>query len=151
MQYLSRNRLINLRWISLVALFFCSSAIAQELLLFGGHKHDQYLGCLRCSEFRSDSVCNGFGKYGNEFGSNMWNEFSSPFGNEFSSSSPWNEFSSSNSVPVLVDRNGKFYGYFTINDTRSNAVRFSSELKKIYERYSGNLEKVRTTLCEMIN
>ena len=107
-----------------VLITFSSGAFAQDLLLFGGPNHDEYLGCLKCSDSRSDSVCNGFGKFGNEFSSNMWNEFSSPYGNEFSSSSPWNEFSGSKSVPVLVDKNGKFYGYFTINDTRSDAVRF---------------------------
>ena len=127
------------------------SVLAQELLLFGGDKHDQYLGCLKCSDMRSDSICNGFGSYGNEFGSNMWNEFSSPYGNEFSTSSPWNEFSTSGSVPVLVDRNGNFYGYFTINDSRKDAVNFSSKLRNIFRTNKGNLEKVRVILCKILN
>ena len=134
-----------------ILIAFCTRALTQDLLLFGGSNHDEYLGCLKCSESRTDSVCNGFGKYGNEFGTNMWNEFSSPYGNEFSSSSPWNEFSTSKSVPVLVDRNGKFFGYFTINDSRSDAVRFSSDLAKLFKQHKGNLEKVREALCQAVN
>jgi hypothetical protein len=139
---------------TLIAIAFglnCSLVFSEELLLFGGSNHDQYLGCLKCSDSRSDSICNGFSSYGNEFGSNMWNEFSSPYGNEFSRSSPWNEFSTSDSVPVLVDRNGKFYGYFTINDVRKDAVNFSSELRKIFKNNKGNLEKVRIMLCKILN
>ena len=127
------------------------AAHGQDLLLFGGDGHEDFLGCLRCNEYSSDSVCNGFGRFGNEFGSNMWNEFSSPYGNEFSSSSPWNEYSTSTSVPVLVDRSGAFYGYFTINSSRHNAVQFSDDLSKIYKSHNGNLEKVRESFCKQIN
>ncbi|MFQ5890866.1 MAG: hypothetical protein ACE5JR_12570 [Gemmatimonadota bacterium] len=127
------------------------SARAQtELLIFGGPGHDQFLGCLVCNELSSESICNGFGPYGNEFSSRgMFNEFAG-FGNEFSSSSPWNEFSNSTSVPVVVDRDGNFYGYFTINDTRPDAVEFATELRKIYESVDGDLEKVRVILCKSL-
>lgn len=135
----------------IIFLFVGTSVFAQDLMLYGGPGHKKFLGCLKCNEFSSKSVCNGFGQFGNEFGSNMWNEFSSPFGNEFSSSSPWNEFSTSNDVPVLVDKDGNFYGYFTINDSRSNAVKFSVDLRKIYDRYEGDLEKIREIICEAIN
>jgi hypothetical protein len=81
----------------------------------------------------------------------MWNEFSSPYGNEYSSSSPWNEYSSSNSVPVLVDRQGNFYGYFTINQYRSDAVEFAGQLNQIFRRNDGDVEKVRKTLCDILN
>ena len=134
-----------------VVISVSANAFAQgDLLIFGGPGHDQFLGCLVCNEFSSQSICNGFGPYGNEFSSKgMFNEFSG-FGNEFKSSSPWNEYSSSTSVPVVVDRDGKFYGYFTINDTRSNAVEFASDLKKMYEYADGDLEKVRVMLCKSL-
>jgi hypothetical protein len=131
--------------------FFIQTAFANDLLLFGGSNHDEFLGCLVCNEYSAESVCNEYGKYGNEYGSNMWNEYSSPYGNEYSSSSPWNEYSSSNSVPVLVDRQGNFYGFFTINEYRSNAVDFAGQLKKIYKMHDGDVEKVRKTLCDWIN
>lgn len=121
---------------------------AQELLIFGGFNHDDFLGCLKCNEYSSESICNEYGQFGNEYASGtMWNEYSSPYGNEYSSSSPWNKYSTSNSVPVLVDRNGQFYGYFTINDYRSDAVNFASDMKIWYEENDGDLEQVRIRLC----
>jgi hypothetical protein len=137
--------------ISMSFIFVAQTALAQDLLLFGGSNHDEFLGCLVCNEYSSESVCNGYGQYGNEYGSNMWNEFSSPYGNEFSASSPWNEFSSSNSVPVLVDRGGNMLGYFTINEFRYNAVDFAKQLKNIYEMHDGDVEEVRKTLCDALN
>ena len=80
----------------------------------------------------------------------MWNEYSSPYGNEYSASSPWNEYSSSTSVPVLVDRRGNFFGFFTINEYRSNAVDFAGQLNKIYKMHDGDVEEVRKTLCDWI-
>ena len=122
-----------------------------ELLIFGGSGHDEFLGCLNCSEYSSDSICNGYGTYGNEYSSSgMFNEYAG-FGNEYSSSSPWNEYSFSNSVPVVVDRAGNFFGYLTINEYRSDGVDFSGELKAIYEAADGDLEVVRTGLCEILN
>ena len=86
---------------------------APKLMLFGGSDHDVYLGCLNCGSVAADSLCNDFGRYGNEFsGDSIWNEFSR-FGNEFSGESPWNELSTQ--APVIVDSDGKFYGYFSVN------------------------------------
>ena len=134
-----------------IFLAFGTQANARELILYGGQNHDEFLGCLVCNEFRSESVCNEFGQYGSEFGSTIWNEFSYTYGNEFSQSSPWNEFSLSNDVPVLVDKDGNFYGYFTINQFRHDAVNFAGDLETIYSRHNGNLEKIRKTLCNWLN
>ncbi len=121
---------------------------SKEILIYGGQGHKQFLGCLICSELSSDSICNGFATFGNEFSSDgMFNEFSG-FGNEFNSSSPWNEFSLSNSVPILVDRDANFYGYFTVNDSRSDAVEFASDLNKYFKYAKGDLEVVRKLLCQ---
>ena len=121
-----------------------------ELLIFGGEGHDEFLGCLTCNEYSSDSICNGYSTYGNEYSSSgIFNEYAG-FGNEYSSQSPWNEYSSSNDVPVLVDRDGNFYGYFTINTYRHNAVDFSDKLKLMFESADGDLEKVRVMLCNSL-
>ena len=126
-----------------------STANAQELLLFGGNGHDVFLGCLNCNEYNSESICNEFGA-GSAFKSDsIFNEFG-PFGSEFSSSSPWNQFSISNDVPVLVDRHGGFYGYFTINEFRSDAVDFASNLAEMHDIADGNLEIVQKLLCRAI-
>ena len=113
---------------------FSQNAFARDLLLYGGDNHDKFLGCLVCNEFDSDSVCNEFGSYGNEFGSNMWNEFSND-----------------QCVPVLLDRQRNFYGYFTTNSSRTDAVGFADSLKRIFKRHNGDVEKVRKTLCDLLN
>ncbi|MTH57876.1 hypothetical protein [Paracoccus litorisediminis] len=131
----------------LLGVFFAAQAEGQEFLIFGGDDHDVFLGCLNCNAFASDAICNEFGA-GSEFKSeSIFNEFGK-FGSEFSSSSPWNEFTSSDSVPVVVDREGNFYGYLTINTFRSNAVSFSKNLAKIYDVSDGDLGVVRNLLCQ---
>jgi len=126
-----------------------AAAAAEKLMLLGGSDLKQYLGCIECNEFSTDSICNGFGKYGNQFSTDgMFQEFSG-FGNDFLPESPWNEFSTSTSVPVLVDEQVAFYGYFTINDSRPNAVKFSHQLYLLYKQSNGDLEKVRKGICSM--
>ena len=137
----------------LLALFLYligSTASAQELLLFGGSQHDKFLWCLTCNEYSKAAICNEFGA-GNECNtSSVFNDFGT-FGNEFSSSSPWNEFSTSTNVPVLIDRAGKFYGYFTTNTFRSDDVDFSGDLASIYKMANGELATVREILCDTLN
>lgn len=136
---------------ALMSQFILADVVNAKMMIYGGRNHDQYLGCITCSEFSSDSICNGFGRYGNEFGTQgMFNEFSG-FGNEFSAKSPWNEFSTSQEVPILVDESGKFFGYFTINSSRTDAADFAGDLKVIYDRHKGDLESVRKSICEAFN
>jgi hypothetical protein len=137
------------------AIAFLTASMAQpaaaKLMIFGGEGHDEYLGCLDCSEYSSESICNEFGRFGNEFSTaGMFNEFAG-FGNEFSAKSPWNEYSTSTSVPVLVDEKGRFYGYFTINTSRSNAVDFAPVLAQLFKSTEGHLEKLRAAFCKALN
>ena len=100
----------------LVLLFLCSFAQAQTLKIYGGADHDVYLGKLNASNFDSELIWNGYGTYGSEY----------------SSYSPFNEYASN--PPVLVDDDGNFYGYFTINAYKSKRANFDL-VNKIYEYY----------------
>jgi hypothetical protein len=120
---------MNARAIAIVAIWLAASTIGisparaqtPALLLFGGTDHKTFLGCLNCSEFDSSSVCNEFGNFGSEFsGESIWNEFGT-YGSEYSALSPWNEYTST--PPVIVDRQGNFYGYFTANEFHVNTTR----------------------------
>ncbi len=51
--------------------------------------------------------------FGNDYGE---------YGSEFSDTSPFN--SNSNHPPVIVDRDGNFYGYFTINEYKDKRADF---------------------------
>lgn len=127
------------------------AAISKDLLVFGGDNHDEFLGCITCSEYDSSSICNEYGTYGNEYSTDgMFNEYSG-YGNEYSSDSPWNEYSTSDSVPVVVDRDGGFYGYFTINEYRSDAFDHSDTLNQIFDNVNGDIEKLRKEYCSILN
>jgi hypothetical protein len=135
--------------ILMVTAVVCADASAQSpaLMLFGGSDHRTFLGCLNCSKFSSDSVCNEFGQKGSEFSSNsIWNEFGH-FGSSFSSESPWNAFASGG--PVIVDRDGRFYGRFTANKYIADRTRIQA-LNQLAELVAdgANLIKARDRFCE---
>jgi hypothetical protein len=115
-----------------------ANAQSKAFLLYGGENNQTFLGCLNCGKFGTVSVCNKFGGHGSEVATDsIWNEFGT-FGSEFSSSSPWNEFTSS--APVIVDKDGNFYGHFSANEFHTNrtraewADRFFKVAKKLKRR-----------------
>ena len=115
-----------------IFLIFSFYANGQTLHLYGGSGHDVYLGCLNCDSYENSSIWNEYGTYGSSYNSNsIWNEYGT-YGSEYGTYSPWNEHS--NTPPVVVDKDGNFYGYFTINEYKSK--RADSELALIiYEYY----------------
>ena len=116
----------------LLFLFITSLTYCQTLHLYGGSNHDIYLGCLNCSNFDTNSVWNEYGKYGSSYNTNsIWNEYGT-YGSEYNSNSPWNSYASN--PPVVVDKQGNFYGYFTINEYKSQRADFSLALT-MYEYY----------------
>jgi hypothetical protein len=118
----------------------------KALLLFGVHDHKTFLGCLNCVDTSTVSLCNGFGEFGSEFRSNsIWNEFGH-FGNEFSGESPWNEFA--NEAPIIVDKDGNSYGYFSANEQHHDRTRIDwiVAILDVY-RETSNLEKTRKAMC----
>lgn len=99
---------------------------AQALHLYGSRDHDEYLGCINCSAYDSNSIWNAYGTYGNSYNSkSIWNEYGT-YGNEYNTYSPWNAYSSY--PPVVVDAAGNFYGYFTVNSYKSGRADFSLAL-----------------------
>lgn len=105
---------------------------AQTLHLYGGDNHDVYLGCLNCSEYDSNSIWNEYGTYGSSYNSkSIWNSYGT-YGSSYNTDSPWNTYGSN--PPVVVDKNGDFYGYFTVNSYKSKRADFDLALT-IYENY----------------
>jgi hypothetical protein len=88
------------------------------LYLYSSESTSVYLGCLTCSTFHVESVCNRFGTYGSQFQTrSIWNQFGT-YGSQFQIYSPWNQFSTSG--PRIIGSDGLFYGYFTINSFQFN-------------------------------
>jgi len=85
------------------------------LLIFGGQGHKTFLGCLNCNRFSTSSICNQLGEKGSKFNAeSIWNQFGT-YGSEFSSDSPWNKFSTT--APIIVDQQGRSYGYLSANNS----------------------------------
>jgi hypothetical protein len=56
----SKRKLFSL----LIGLLLSLSVKAQTLLIFGGDKHDVFLGCLNCNKYESSSIWNKYGENG---------------------------------------------------------------------------------------
>ena len=96
-----------------LALLCCSLIHSQAYNLYGGKDHDIYLGCLNCNKTDESSVWNQYGSYGSKYSNTcIWNKYSL-YGGEYSDNSPFNQYA--NYPPVIVDKDGNFYGYFTLN------------------------------------
>lgn len=87
------------------------------LLIYAGSDYEDYLGKINASRYDSESIWNQYGEYGSRYSSkSIWNKYGT-YGNEYSSYSPFNDYASN--PPILVDRSGRFYGYFTSNKYKS--------------------------------
>lgn len=109
-----------------------TATYAQNMHLYGGQNHDEYLGCLNCNSYDKNSIWNEYGTYGNKYSSkSIWNAYGT-YGSEYSSNSPWNAYGGY--PPVVVDSEGNFYGYFTVNEYKAQRAEFYSALF-IYNYY----------------
>jgi hypothetical protein len=96
-------------------------AQTKAFLLYGGKGNETFLGCLNCGQYGSGSVCNKYGQHGSPYETDsIWNKYGT-FGSQYSWSSPWNEYTSS--APVIVDKDGNFYGHFSANEFHTNRSR----------------------------
>jgi hypothetical protein len=81
-------------------------------------KDKQLLGCINCSKYDPYSIWNEYGNYGSKYNaSSIWNKYGQ-YGSQYNSLSPFNPYS--NTPPKIVDQQGNFYGYLTLNKFHSN-------------------------------
>lgn len=92
-----------------------------KLMLFGGPGHDTYLGCINCNEYSTDSVFNEYGPHGSRYSANSILNPYSQFGSRYSTFGACNTYASD--PPVIVDRDGRFYGRLTLNQYHRQATR----------------------------
>lgn len=121
-----------------------SSVFAAEpvLLLFGGSNHDKFLGCLNCNKRDSSSVWNKHGEYGSKYKADcIWNKYGT-YGSKYSSESPWNKYSTEG--PVVVDPDGNFYGFLTLNKHNNQTkIKWLVWILENYEYVRENLDEIR--------
>lgn len=87
-------------------------AVTKPLLLFGGDNYETFLGCLNCPDTDPSSILNPYGA-GNAYSPKSIHNQYSQFGSPYGLYSPCNRYGIK--APVVVDRQGGFYGHFTIN------------------------------------
>jgi hypothetical protein len=93
------------------------------LKIYGGKNHDQFLGCITCDTNNLNSVWSEFSDYGSTHHTlSIWNEIG-VYGSKKSDYSPFNE--KAKYPPLIIDQNGKSYGYLTINKKNPNRSWFS--------------------------
>lgn len=102
--------------LSLICFIASIVCYAQTLYIYGGSDHDVFLGCLNSNKYDSKSIWNEYGTYGSSY----------------SAYSPWNNYASY--PPVIIDEEGNFYGYLTVNQYKYNRADFSLA-KYLYEYY----------------
>lgn len=91
-----------------------------QLYVYGGRNNDTFLGCLTCGSYDPDSVYNEYGLYGSRYGvASIFNDFGQ-FGSRHSPYSPCNRFGSQ--PPVVVDNEGRFYGYLTVKSYHPDRI-----------------------------
>lgn len=113
------------KWPVSAATLICSAmampVAAQQprILIMGGANHDEYLGCLSCSEMERDSVWNDMSTYSWNNGFGKWNSFG-PHRNPYGGHSACNTYS--RSPPILVDAKGTLYGTLSINPYAKGSI-----------------------------
>lgn len=127
-------------------IFSMHCIFSQTLYIYGGEDHDVFLGKLNASKYDSKSIWNEYGTYGSEYNANsIWNEYGT-YGSEYSSYSPFNSYASY--PPVIVDEEGNFYGYFTVNKYKSKRANF--DLVNIICEYYESIREDVDEWCDKI-
>ena len=101
--------------ITLVLFLFTSLNVTAQttLKLYGGKNHKDFLGCITCDTEDPTSVWGTFSDYGSTHkAKSIWNE-NGAYGSKTSDCSPFNK--RAKHPPLILDANGKSYGYLTIN------------------------------------
>ncbi|WP_162996452.1 hypothetical protein [Mucilaginibacter celer] len=95
--------------LSLPGLLFPVNA-QTELSIYGGKNHDQFLGCINCSDQNIKSIWCIYGDFGSTHGpKSIWNE-QGMFGSKRSQFSPYNPLAKY--PPLIIDEKRKITRIF---------------------------------------
>jgi hypothetical protein len=106
------------------------ATIQQQFLIYAGPLHREYLGCLNCDQFDTNSVWDGYAAMG--------------WGNAFADAShfaryrsPHDRYSACDAFaadpPILIDRSLNHYGVLNVSTTRSDSICGPHGVKSICE------------------
>ena len=125
----------------IIFLLFLGFSFGRDLYLRSDGYKGEFLGCMTCNKYDSESICNKYGTYGSKYNpDSIWNKYGK-YGSKYNSESPWNKYSTKG--PKIYDKDGDYYGRFTINIYDSDSSSISKDLRDIYDYYDGDLDKIR--------
>lgn len=120
--------------------FTIVSTAKANILLF--NNQNEFRGCLDCSRYSSDSVCNRYGTYGSRYSSSsIWNRFGA--GSRYNSDSPFNRYGTG---LKMVDNAGNFYGYLSMSISGERRMR--NYLRELWEVTGGDHGEMRDIFCD---
>ena len=122
-----------------ITLCFLASPSWSEFLLFSDS--GSFHGCLDCSRYDTNSICNKYGDYGSQYSSNsIWNKYG--IGSEYDSNSPFNKYGQGLKI---VDRSGNFYGYLSVGYSGNNQMR--KVFKGLWDASGGDYGTMQDIFC----
>ena len=134
---ISAKQFVQLLAVSL--LFVGSQDVRSEILLYT--ETNEFRGCLDCSKYDSDSVCNRYGNFGSRYsGDSIWNRYGA--GGRYNSDSPFSRYGTG---LKMVDSAGNFYGYFSRSLNGERRIRI--KLRQIWDATSGDYSDMRDIFC----
>lgn len=124
-------------WITM----FLSASTSAEILLFSNN--NKFHGCLDCSSYDSESVCNKYGTFGNKYSSDsIWNRYG--IGSRYETSSPFNRYGDG---LKMVDKQGRFYGTLSLGSSGARSLR--EVLRQIWDSSDGDYDVMRDRFCDL--
>lgn len=121
-----------------------TQAQSQALLLFDGQTGKEFAGCLNCSQYSPEAVCNQYGTYGSAYQSNsIWNQYGR-FGSRYQINSPWNAYGEGLRI---VDSSGAYYGRLTIGYRDRSRLPLVQAIVETYDKLDGDTRALRNLLC----
>lgn len=145
MRYASLRIWCTATFYFMLAITFPLVATAQALLLYDGRSPGaNFYGCLNCSRYVSESICNQYGRFGSRYSSHsIWNRYGA-VGSEYRAHSPWNRYGEGLHI---FDENGAYIGRLTIALSGRSRDPATTELVRLYEATDDH-DAVRTLFCE---
>ena len=127
-----------------ITAFFClltfSYSVNAEILLYSSD--NEFKGCLDCSRYDSNSVCNRYGDFGSSYsGDSIWSRYG--LGSRYNGDSPFARYGQG---LKMVDNSGNFYGYFSISSGGERDMR--KLLRNLWESTNGDYRAMRDQFCD---
>ena len=114
--------------------------VFSDMLLFSSD--NEFYGCLDCSKYDDDSICNRYGDYGSRYSEkSIWNRYG--IGSRYDNKSPFNKYGLGLKI---VDRDGNFYGNFSMSYNADSNTRNS--LNNLWDSTDGDYTEMRDLFCD---